>query len=83
MKWCPRCFKVMSEKWAKKANYSENHKLNVKDMIFPCQVPIYEPGITGEPMIRIWDCVQNKSLLMGVEDYRKYVERKKNDPKWK
>lgn len=72
MKFCQRCFDVMAEKWAKKANYDPRYKLDVKKMVFPCQVPIYEPNdMTGDPMVRIWNCKLNRFETYHVKEYNK------------
>lgn len=75
MKFCPRCFKRMSERWAKKVNYDPKHKLNVKKMVFPCQVPIYEPNHFGEPMVRIWNCRTERFDIYALKDYNKKKSR--------
>ena len=64
----------MSQRWAKKARYDPRYKLDVKKMIFPCQVPIYEPDdLSGSPMVRIWNCKK--------EVFEKYPLKEYNDKK--
>lgn len=70
MHFCPICYKRMAEKWAKKCNYDPRFKLDVKKMIFPCQVPIYEPSNTGETMVRVWDCANNVSRVYPLKDWQ-------------
>lgn len=82
MRFCARCFKVLSERWAKKAGYDPRYKLDVKNMVFPCQVPIYEPSSTGEPLVRVWDCVNNVSVVYTSEQFKakqKEERKKKNE----
>ena len=72
MKFCPRCYEVMAQKWAKKAGYDSRYKLDIKKMVFPCQIPIYEPHCaTGDPMVRIWNCKENKVETYHLKEYNK------------
>ena len=69
------CFKDMAETWAKKANYDPRHKLDVKKMVFPCQVPIYEPDNLGNPMVRIWNCKLGRVEFYALKDYNRKKSR--------
>ena len=72
MKFCERCYKVLSQRWAKKMNYDPRYKLDIQKMIFPCQVPIYEPhDATGHPMVRIWNCRTNKFDTYSLKEYNR------------
>lgn len=70
MRFCKRCFDRMAAKWAKKVNYDPNHRLDVKKMSFPCQIPIHEPDMaSGDPMVRIWNCKTNRFDTYTLKQY--------------
>ena len=76
MKFCQRCFDRMSAAWAKKANYDPRYSLNVKTMVFPCQVPIYEPNnTTGDPMVRIFNCKKGAYDIYNLKEYNSKKDR--------
>ena len=70
MKFCQRCYDVLAQNWAKKAKYDPRYKLDVKKMVFPCQVPIYEPdSMTGTPMVKIWNCKTQLVERYSIKEY--------------
>jgi hypothetical protein len=76
VKFCKRCFDRMAAKWAKKVNYDPRHVLNVKKMCFPCQIPLHESDtMSGEPMVRIWNCKTNKFDIYTLKRYNEKKSR--------
>ena len=70
MKFCKKCYDRMALKWARKAKFDPRYKLDVSKMVFPCQVPIYEPDpSSGEPMVRIWDCKKESFAIYHLKEY--------------
>lgn len=55
MGFCKRCHSEFIKEWRKK-NKDPRIKLNEKDIIFRCQIPIYDPDGHGHPRMRIWNC---------------------------
>ena len=70
MKFCQRCYDKMVKDFAKKANYDPKCKLLTKTMVFPCQVPLYEPDpSSGEQMVRIWNCKDERFVVYSLKAY--------------
>ena len=69
MKFCQRCYDDITARWAKRAKYDPKCKLDVKRMIFPCQVPVHTSDYVGNPMVRIWNCKTKRFALYTLKDY--------------
>ena len=68
-KFCERCFNKMSNNWAKRHQYDPKCRLDVKKMVFPCQVPIFDPDYEGTPRMRIWNCETERPEYYSMKDY--------------
>ena len=70
MAFCKRCYMEFKAAWHKQ-NRGKAFNINMKDVIFKCQLVTFDHNGYGDPVVRLFDCKTKSYEFISPKEYQK------------